>query len=227
MSSRSLVAGVDEAGRGSVIGPLVIAGVSLSVDRVRDLKDIGVKDSKLLTPKQRLKLADEIERVAAVVSYGEISVAEIDRAVLAGRKHFKLNYLEAKFMAKVIDALKTSLAYVDAADVVAERFGRRITSMTSFRVKVISEHRADVRYSIVSAASILAKVRRDNLIARLRERYGKLGSGYPADSVTLEFLHLWAKGHKGYPRFVRKSWKTAKRVRMEVLEENRLDDYVT
>jgi ribonuclease HII len=227
MSSRSLVAGVDEAGRGSVIGPLVIAGVSLPVDRVRDLKDIGVKDSKLLTPKQRLKLAGEIEGVVTAVSYGEISVAEIDRAVLAGRRYFKLNYLEAKFMAKVIDALKPSLAYVDAADVVAKRFGRRITSMTACRVKVISEHRADRRYPIVSSASILAKVRRDNLIARLRERYGKLGSGYPADSVTLEFLRLWAKGHKGYPRFVRKSWKTVKRVRVEALEENRLDDYVT
>jgi len=227
MGSRSLVAGVDEAGRGSVIGPLVIAGVLLPRDRVRDLKDIGVKDSKLVTPKQRLKLAGEIERVATAISYKEISAAEIDRVVSAGRKHFKLNYLEAKFMAKVIDDLRPNAVYVDAADVVAERFGKHIADMASFKVKVISEHKADMRYPIVSSASILAKVRRDNLVARLRERYGKLGSGYPSDSATLEFLHLWIKRHKEYPRFVRRSWKTAKRVRMEAQGKSRLDSYVT
>jgi ribonuclease HII len=226
MRSRHLVSGIDEAGRGSVIGPLVIAGISLPTVRVKDLTVLGVKDSKLLTPKQRLKLAEKIEKIATAVSYKEISVAEIDRTVSKGRRGFKLNHLEARFMAKILDDLKPRVAYVDAADVIAERFGRHIADMANFDVKVISEHKADRKYPIVSAASILAKVRRDNIIAKLRKSYGELGSGYPGDPTTIEFLRLWVKKYDAYPKFVRKSWKTAKRVKMEALTDNKLNRYL-
>lgn len=197
---------------GPVIGPLVIAGVLIHDDQVEALKALGVKDSKLLSPRRREKLADEIKRLAAKYEIVELSPAEIDKIVLTGKKFHRLNLLEAKAMAEVIRRLKPEVAYVDASDVVAERFGSQIKEMLSFPVTIISEHKADVTYPVVSAASIIAKVSRDKIIAQLHEKYGDFGSGYVTDSKTVTFLKDWVKRHGSYPDFVRKSWKPAKRM---------------
>jgi ribonuclease HII len=89
--------------------------------------------------------------------------------------------------------------------------------MVPFDVKIISEHHADRRYPIVSAASILAKVKRDALVKELRVNYGDFGSGYPSDPKTIKFLTNWFKMHGSYPDFVRKSWKTLKNLRNKTL----------
>jgi len=217
-----LICGVDDAGRkwgqshfpiGPVIGPLVIAGVLIRDDQVAALKALGVKDSKLLSPQRREKLAEEIAKFAVQCEIVELSPAEIDKIVLTGKKFHKLNLLEAKAMADVIKRLKPEIAYVDASDVMAERFGSQIKEMLPFPVTIISEHKADVTYPVVSAASIIAKVRRDKIIAQLHEKYGDFGSGYITDSKTVAFLIDWIKRYGSYPDFVRKSWKPAKRMR--------------
>lgn len=179
------------------------------------LRTLGVKDSKLLTPTQRRTLAAKIEEAAIKTAYVEIAPQEIDVVVLGGKKLFKLNYLEAKAMAKVIEELRPEVAYVDASDVLAERFGRQIQSFLPFQVKVISEHHADGKYTVVGAASILAKTRRDSIIEELARTYGEFGSGYPHDPLTLDFLRGWIRDHGDYPNFVRKSWETAQRIKKE------------
>lgn len=199
--------------RGPVIGPLVIVGVLIRDDQVAALKALGVKDSKLLSPRRRERLAEEIKKLAIKYEIVEISPAEIDKIVLTGKKFHRLNLLEAKAMAEVIKRLKPEIAYVDASDVVAERFGSQIKEMLPFPATIISEHKADATYPIVSAASIIAKVRRDKIIAQLREEYGDFGSGYVTDSKTVTFLADWIKRHGSYPEFVRKSWKPAKRMK--------------
>lgn len=208
-----LVAGVDEAGRGCVIGPLVVAGVLLREDNLHILVNLGVKDSKLLSPKKRELLALEIYRATENRHIVKITPKEIDCAVESGRKLHKLNRLEAKTMTQVIDALRPDVAYVDAADVVEDRFKHHIQEGLSFEVKIISEHKADRVYPVVSAASILAKVERDKVIADLRCEYGDFGSGYLADPKTMLFLKRWLQDNRDYPDCVRKSWKPAKRVR--------------
>ena len=140
---------------------------------------------------------------------------EIDIVVNTGRKLHKLNRLEAQTMAKVIEVLRPELAYVDASDVLADRYKEHIAEKIPFKVKIISEHKADIKYPIVSAASIIAKVERDKAISELQEKYGNLGSGYPADQKTIDFLKRWINRYKTYPDFVRKSWKTAKRLKNE------------
>jgi len=222
-----LVAGVDDAGRGSVVGPLVIAGILVSNDRLEELQKIGVKDSKLLTSNQRLKLVDQVKRIAVKHSFVEVSPVEIDSVVTKGKKLFKLNFLEAKTMAQVIERLKPDTAYIDASDTLADRFGKQVKSMVSFKVRIVSEHGADKKYVVVGAASILAKVRRDDAIARLSRMYGDIGSGYPNDQKTLNFLRGWLREHITYPDFVRKSWGTAKRIRLEVLgSQERLETHL-
>jgi ribonuclease HII len=210
-----LVAGVDDAGRGSVIGPLVIAGILIDEGDIPKLVQLGVKDSKLLSPSRREALAVEIKRLAQKHAVVKLSPAEIDMAVETGRKLFRLNRLEAQAMAKVIELLKPDVAYVDASDVLEERFKQHILECLPFKVEIVSEHKADRKYPVVSAASIIAKVERDREIAELKAKYGDFGCGYPTDPKTLEFLRRCLENFKGYPEFVRKSWKPAKKIRRE------------
>jgi len=207
----TIIAGVDDAGRGSVIGPLIISGVNFKDNQIVELKKLGVKDSKVLTPKKRLRLNDEIKRIAIQWNFAELSPSEIDKIVFKGQKFHRLNWLEAVKMAEVIKKLSPDIAYVDASDVNARRFGQQIDKTLPLNVKIVSEHHADIKYVIVSAASILAKVRRDEIISSLWEKYGNFGSGYPSDPKTKKFLlNQVEKGE--IPQVVRKSWKTVQRL---------------
>jgi ribonuclease HII len=209
------IVGVDDAGRGSIIGPLVIAGVLFKEEDLPKLKELGVKDSKVLSPSRREKLAEEIRKLSLKYHVIKLQPAEIDKVVETKRKLHKLNRLEAQTMAKVIEILKPDIAYVDASDVLADRFKHHILECLPFSIQIISEHKADAKYPVVSAASIIAKVERDNTIAELTSKYGQMGSGYPADPQTLKFLENWLKEEQGYPNFVRQSWKPAKKLRKQ------------
>jgi len=208
-----LIAGVDDAGRGAVIGPLVIAGVLLRQEDLQTLKELGVKDSKLLTPHKREVLAGEIREIVQKISVQKLRPSEVDTVVSSGRRLHKLNWLEAQTMANVIEELRPGLVYVDASDVLEERFKQHILECLPFRVDIVSEHKADRNYVAVSAASIIAKVERDREIAILGEAHGNFGSGYPSDQRTMNFLEYLMKTSREYPDFVRKSWKPAKKVR--------------
>lgn len=212
---RVLVAGVDEAGRGCVIGPLVVAGVLIREEKLPELKRLGVKDSKLLSAKKREALAVEIARLAEKHVTVKLMPMEIDRAVESGRKLHKLNRLEAQTMARIIEALKPDEAYVDAADVLEERFKHHIQEGLTFKTKIVAEHKADRTYTVVSAASIIAKVERDREIAALTGEYGDFGTGYLADPRTTRFLKQWLQAHSEYPDCVRKAWKPAKKAKNE------------
>jgi ribonuclease HII len=207
------VVGVDDAGRGAVIGPLVIAGVLINERDLPRLKELGVRDSKSLSPRRREQLAEEIKKLALKYHFVKLAPAEIDKVVKTGKKLHRLNWLEAQTMAKVIATLKPDVAYVDASDVLAERFKLHIAENLPFQVQIVSEHKADAKYPVVSAASIIAKVERDRAIAELQQRHGNMGCGYPTDSKTIEFLESWIQKFGSYPEFVRKSWKPAKRLK--------------
>ena len=210
-----LVAGVDDAGRGSVIGPLVIAGVLMKEEDLPKLVELRVKDSKLLSPHRREILAIEIKKIAQKYSVVKLSPGEIDKVVETGRKLHRLNRLEAQTMAKVIETLKPDKAYVDASDVLEERFKEHILECLPFKVEIVSEHKADRKYPIVSAASIIAKVERDKEIAELTNKFGDFGCGYPTDPKTISFLQQCLEKLGEYPDFVRKSWKPAKKAKSE------------
>jgi ribonuclease HII len=213
-----LIAGVDDAGRGPIIGPLVIGGVLMEGDRQRELVAMGVKDSKLLTPNVRTALAGKVRGLAEKVSVVEVQPKEIDEVVLHGGRLRKLNFLEAKLMAQVIGELAPGEAFVDASDVDEKRYGDTIREFLPEQlkgIKLVSEHHADRTYAVVSAASIIAKVRRDEAVEALRQRYGDFGSGYVTDSRTLDFLKEWRRTHDQYPPIVRLSWKTIKEIESE------------
>jgi len=210
-----LVAGVDEAGRGCVIGPLVVAGVMLKAENLSSLMELGVKDSKLLTPEKREALYPDIIRLTEKYQTIKLLPYQIDKVVGSARILHKLNRLEAQTMAQVIEALKPDEAYVDAADTVEHRFGNHIRECLKIKTRIISKHKADKIFPVVSAASIIAKVERDREIASLKLEYGDFGSGYLTDGKTMSFLRRLLEKNKDYPSFVRKSWKPAKRAKNE------------
>ncbi|MEM0084821.1 MAG: ribonuclease HII [Candidatus Methanomethylicia archaeon] len=209
-----LIAGIDEAGRGPVIGPMIIAGVMFKEEDCIKLIEIGVKDSKILTPERRQKLYQKITELSVNWTYEVITPKEIDQAVFYRKRTGigLLNKLEAEVMAKIINRLKPDIAYVDSADVDEERFKRTIMEKLTQKIEIISKHKADAIYPVVSAASIVAKVNRDFIIDKIKEKYGDIGSGYPSDPKTIKFIKKCIESGE-IPDFIRMSWSTIKRIR--------------
>jgi ribonuclease HII len=211
------VGGADEAGRGCIVGPLVVAGVSASRSGIRDLKELGVRDSKRLTPRQRETLYPEILKVCSRTYWANIEPAEIDNVVATGKKFRKLNYLEAIYFAKVIDQLDAKRVTVDASDSVPRRFQDNICDHLKTTCSVTALHKADRDYPIVSAASIIAKVERDREVEKLRRKHGDFGSGYPSDPSTRIFFIERMRRGEPLPGYVRRSWKTWARLEQTLL----------
>ena len=209
------IAGIDEAGRGPVIGPMVIAAIVVDEDKTRELEKLGVKDSKKLTPKRREKLFNEIlsiadDHVVLVLSPEEISSRE-----------GTLNEFEVENFARALNSLKVKpdVIYADAADVDEERFGKELKARLNFGAEIVAKHRADALFPVVSAASIVAKVTRDRKIEKLKEKYGEIGSGYPSDPRTRAFLEGYYREHRKFPPIVRTGWKTLKKIEEKLKAE--------
>jgi ribonuclease HII len=203
-----LVAGVDEAGRGSILGPLVIAGIGIPANRVSDLTRLGIRDSKTLTSKARERLIKEIINLADCLSVVKFECHEVDRYVFLNG----LNELEALGMANVISNIRADQIYIDACDVNLDRYKHSIQKYMVDPRNICCLHHADTLNIVVSAASILAKIIRDKEIQKIRNIYQDIGSGYPSDEKTMRFIKKWIRVHESSPRFARKSWKPLRNI---------------
>lgn len=206
-----LVCGVDEAGRGSMLGPLVVAAITIDKSKIETLSKIGVKDSKKLSAKARESLYKQIIKLVDDYAISKATPKQIDYAV-AGHN---LNNLEAQHMAKVIKKLQPSVSYVDSCDVNAARFGKEIARLSKTG-KIKSHHHADAKFVVVSAASIIAKVTRDRAISKLAKNH-PVGSGYPSDPKTVQFVKNWFSKNHTMPDYVRKSWAPVKLIASQPL----------
>lgn len=198
-----MLAGLDEAGRGSIIGSLVICGILVDEDCIKRLVEIGVRDSKLLSRKQRVKLRDMIFKIISDHRIIEVPPFEIDSAV---RIH-KFNDLEARYFSEIIDQLKPDTAYIDSPLRSCGRFSAMVSSYCRWRCNIVALCHADRDIPMVSAASILAKARRDDIMDSYRNIYGEIGSGYPSDRRTIEFLYNSLEEAEANG-IVRRSWRT-------------------
>jgi len=209
--------GIDEAGRGPVIGPLVVAAVFVEDDE--PLRQMGVKDSKKLTPHSREAMFDRIVNVAKY-NIVVMSAEQIDEE----RKERSMNEIELKMFADSLKDMKVSRVYADCPDVNEVSFSSSLSSMIG-GVKVVGEHKADDKYPVVSAASIIAKVTRDRMLKEIADELGEdIGSGYPSDPVTVEFINKWIKENGNPPPHTRRSWETVKRM-MTVQRNRKLTDW--
>ncbi|MCK5321271.1 ribonuclease HII [Candidatus Pacearchaeota archaeon] len=203
--------GIDDAGRGPVLGPMVLAGVLIESSEEMGLKKMGAKDSKLLTSRQRGEIKEKIvARFKYCVKVSEpIAIDESDN----------LNYLEAIKAAMIVNELTEDLD--ESVKVVIDCPSVNISSWSSDVQKLIEkpqlvslvcEHKADLNHPVVSAASIVAKEKREDEMKKLRQEFGiDFGSGYPADPKTKEFIEGNFNNLK-YKKIIRFSWNTVKRL---------------
>lgn len=197
------ICGIDEAGRGCVIGPLVICGAMIEENKEQTLKELGVKDSKLLTPLQRERLAKELPKH---VKYQLIIIppAEIDKYVLSETGQ-NLNWLEADKSIELLHMLNPEKALIDCPSTNTKAYHEYIAErLLAKKLEFKTEHKADSKYLIVGAASIFAKVTRDAEIEKIKKHVGEdFGSGYMADPKTASFLK---KNWNKHPEIFRHSW---------------------
>ena len=204
--------GIDDAGRGPLIGPMILAGVLIEREDEKELKKIGAKDSKLLEHKERIRLAELIKKQAKKYHLVQASPLEIDESVLHGKN---LNTLEAQKMAEVINELNDKKnkikVIVDCPSINIKKWSEKLLSFISHaeNLTVVCEHKADFNHPVVSGASILAKVMREEEVAKIKREYGNIGSGYPSDPFTKSFLREHGERLKDSGIF-RKSWATWK-----------------
>jgi ribonuclease HII len=204
----TLICGIEEAGRGPVIGPMVMCGIVIDEKDTNKLLQIGVKDSKLLTPKQREDLFEKIKKTAKSYEIIVISPKEIDKTLES--EDLNLNWLEALTSAKILNKLKPDKAILDCPSNNIKAYSDYVKKNLNEKIKLIVEHKADLKYPVVGAASILAKVTRDREIEKIKKKIGiNFGSGYPSDPITVEFLKkYWNK----YPDILRKTWVSYKKI---------------
>lgn len=211
----ALILGIDDAGRGPLIGPMALAGVLIEDTLENEFRALGVKDSKQITPKRREFLAEIIRKKAKAYDVVLIFPEEIDKS---NEKGLKLNELEAIASARIVDNLNKGLGNREVKVVVdcpSPSIGKwrdflktQINRLSN--LDVICEHKADKNHIAVSAASILAKSAREKEVDKIKKKHGDIGSGYPSDPVTKEFLKKHGEKHKDSGIF-RKTWSTWKR----------------
>jgi ribonuclease HII len=199
-----IIAGCDEAGRGPIIGPMVLATVAIDTKDKEKLAALGVKDSKLLSPKRREALYPLIKEVASHVEISVVGPQEIDSLRGSGTN---LNQIEALKIAEMLAKIDPDEAYIDSPHSgYPQRFENVIRSSTihPLNVDMYCEHKADYKYPIVAAASIIAKVERDRAVQKIKDEIGfEFGSGYIADEITKAFLD---RNHQVVDQHIRKSW---------------------
>jgi ribonuclease HII len=209
-----IVAGVDEAGRGAVIGPMVICGLSVEAEDENRLRKIGVRDSKELKPLRRERLAKAIEKIAKDIIVLKISPCIIDNYRKDG---VNLNRMEALKFADIANYLEPDKIFIDAPDPTTEKLEAFLKKAIKKDGEMVLDHGAENKYPVVGAASIIAKVTRDEEIKQLHKKHGPFGSGYPSDPRTVMWLKNWLQNNKTFPDdFVRRTWVTA-----ELLEKDR------
>lgn len=212
-----LLIGIDDAGRGPVIGPMVLAGVLMRREIENELKKEGVMDSKLLTPKKRENLIETIKKKSSANFFKIITPSEIDTGFGEG---YNLNEVEAIAAAMIINELVPKLSVqqretvkiiIDCPSVNTTKWKEQVIKyLKEKKLNIHCEHKADFNHPVVSAASIIAKVTRDAEIEKIKKQIGiDFGSGYPSDPKTIEFLK---KNHSNFKkeRIFRESWATWK-----------------
>lgn len=204
-----LVCGTEEAGRGPVIGPLVMVSLLAEEKNLHKIEELKVKDSKLLTPKQREHLFDKILKVVKDKVITIISPKEIDEAVSS--EAINLNWLEAIKTAEMINKLKPDKAILDCPSPNIKAYAEYVRKhLKNKNIEIIAEHHAESKFPIVAASSIIAKVTRDREIEKIKKEIGiDFGSGYPADPITQKFLK---ENYNNYPHIFRKTWISFRRL---------------
>lgn len=214
-----IIAGIDEAGRGAVIGPMIIAGVAIKATQQKKLKEIGVRDSKELTPQKREKIYKEIESLAK-----NIVVIKIPACIITSYQSKKINLdqIEAMKMANIVKMIEADKIYIDSIEQNSNKFENMIKTYLDKEYNLIVRNYLDESIPVVSAASIIAKVERDREIEEIKKEVNfDFGVGYSHDERTIKFIEKILLNEDSPPKYLRLKWETVKDVARKLIEENK------
>lgn len=201
--------GVDEAGKGPVLGSMFAAAVRAPADSLPD----GIDDSKRLSDDRREALAERLRDDDRV----DVGVAEIEPARIDDGN---MNDLTVTAHAEAVSSVVRpgDVGLCDAGEVDAERFARRVADAVDAEFDLDARHGADGTDEFVGAASVVAKSARESHVAELASKYGEVGSGYPGDPTTIDFLKAYVESTGELPACARASWSTCEDVVREVTQ---------
>jgi ribonuclease HII len=207
------ILGIDEAGRGPVIGSLFVGGFLIDEKKLGELEKIGVKDSKKLSNEKRESLRKKLDEFGETFLI-EFTASDIDDL----REVMSLNEIELKGFAQIVDDAEPDRVFMDLPEPDGDRFIGKVQDLmkTDIDLDFTAEHGADDTFPVVSAASIVAKSAREKHVEELQRKYGyDFKSGYPHDEPTIEFLKDYLEEKGDLPPETRESWSTAERIRKE------------
>ncbi|MEM3362542.1 MAG: ribonuclease HII [Candidatus Anstonellaceae archaeon] len=209
-----MIGGIDEAGRGCIIGPMVIALCMINPMEEYKLKELGVKDSKLLSKNKRKRLFYKLQKICKIKKF-VISAEQINKLM----EEKNLNEIEAFYCAKLIESFPYKKVYIDSPDPQPKNFEKRIRKyLKNKEIEIIAQNKADDTYLIVGAASIIAKVTRDREIEKIKKKIGDFNSGYTSDPLTIKFL-TENLSRQEVKKYVRKKWITLKKLKQKRIFE--------
>ena len=138
-----------------------------------------------------------------------------------------------ELMRDLIISMEPDEIYIDAIGSNSQKFAELMDEMLKekidFNSKIIARHKADSIFTVVGAASILAKVDRDRSIENYQKDYsefGDIGSGYTSDKKTINFLRSYVKKNGKLPPIARKSWKTSDNILNDILRQKKITDFI-
>ena len=204
------VLGLDEAGRGCVLGPLVVGGFVATDGDESALREAGADDSKRLSHKRRVRVREALRPLGQPL-LREFTPTQIDA--------HNINELEEEAFASMILEAAPDHVIIDAPcnprgiPAFEQRLSARIVRGGGRVPGFTIEPKADANFPVCGAASIFAKVHRDAAI----EALGPVGSGYPSDPVTREWLKGFLRRGEAFPDSVRTRWATIENLRQQML----------
>ena len=210
------VLGIDEAGRGALLGPLIVAGVLVAQEDLERLRERGASDSKGVRRERRRDVLLSLRGLFLGARVCTIAPRDIDGT--------NLTELELTAAVEIVRRLRPHVLVFDAPvspgaiPGLAERLRSRCALAGAEPREIIVVPKADRDFPVVGAASLLAKVTRDAYVMYLRRRYGDFGWGYPAEEAAVRFLRAWWERHGELPPICRRKWATARRLLTPELE---------
>lgn len=207
------ILGIDEAGRGPVIGPMVLCGFLTDDENQGRLREIGARDSKLLTDQKRRELEVHLRKMAKDFFLVTISASDLDKLM----EEKNLNRIEIAKMQEIINLLNPDKVVIDSPETNTAKFCEKVREGVKKKgIEIVCENHADRKYPVVSAASIIAKVARDDAVEEIKKEVNfDFGTGYSHDENTIKFLKDWYEKNRSLPNWVRKKWITAKNIEKE------------
>ena len=216
--SNNVLLGIDEAGRGPVIGPLVVCGVEIDKNDLSALEENGIKDSKELSHAQIMDLYEIIKDVALNINVKVLHAEKITRMMF----HKNLNEIEYGLFSEIISESKANHVYIDSFFSNKDRLLTMLKNKYPSK-KFVVEPKADSKYYVVSAASIVAKYHREKIMGEIKEKYkdefGDIGSGYPSDTRTVNFLSQYYKKYGKFPDEARMLWSTIEDIKGKIKQK--------